>query len=319
MPLNKKNFYQQLNNDISPKKLTICLLICSGLIFILSCVGLLVNYFIYQYPGNNYFPTNIAQIGPFFFLFYLGSMLLFGKMHRITATGRELLYFFIVMCLIALATNSIQYTPFPSIDKQITAFESLFDIDMNSIVTWTNQHAHLYSILNIVYNTLPKQMSLIPLFIIITGRFTLIREYYLFLLFTALLGFSFYYFFPTIAPAGVIVSPWFKSYQLATSLKFQQIHAHIPPTTKEGGLIALPSFHCIWALMCVYLLKEWRIAWITLLLFNCALITACIALGWHYPIDIIAGIVVFALAYILLIWCRFESSCATNILTKYTP
>ncbi|HGH3054753.1 TPA: phosphatase PAP2 family protein, partial [Legionella pneumophila] len=82
---------------------------------------------------------------------------------------------------------------------------------------------------------------------------------------------------------------------------------HIQPTTIEGGLIALPSFHTIWAILCVYLIKDWFIPCLLLSIINVLLILSCVLLGWHYPIDILAAIILVGLSYYLLTVIKVEA------------
>ncbi len=282
-----------------------CISLLSGLILVLSFSALTLNYFVYQFPGNNYFPENVFTPLIILVLINLGLILSFGSNSKSSRIGREMLYFFGVMSLIALATNAVQLTPFFPIDKYILTFENGLNIDLVSILKWTTQHPHFKVLLISVYDSLPYQMSFIPLFIIALGRIQLIREYYFLLLSTVLIGFLIYYFFPTTAPASNMNSPLFAANQIATGLKFNQIHSHIIPTTNEGGLIALPSFHVIWAILCVYLLKQWKIPCILLGLINSLLILSCVLLGWHYPVDVLAGVVIFGICYYLMGLCKF--------------
>lgn len=270
------------------------------IILFLSCGALLINYFLYQYPGNNYFPEKTISGALILLLTYIGSRILFGKNHRISQSFFELLCFFGVMSLIAFATNAIQLTPFPPIDEKILKLESLFHINISAILKWTNEYPSFKKILEIIYDTLPYQMSFIPLFVLVSGRFHLLKDYYFLMLLTTLLGFSFYYFFPTTAPASMINSPFFAPEQLATGYKFNQIHHHIAPTTIDGGLIALPSFHTVWALLCTYLLKDWLFPFLIVLAINILLILSCVLLGWHYPSDIITGIALVLFGYFML-------------------
>jgi hypothetical protein len=267
------------------------ILVLAILIVFLSLTALFVNHAIYRYPANNYFPENTLRIGCSLLLVYFGFFLLIGNKARITLSVLELLRFFAVMCLIALATNTVQLTPFVPIDKKIVQFETFFHFDMSVLLVWMHQHPVMITALGFVYDSLTYQMCILPLFVLAMGRFETLKEYYLLLLWTTLIGFCFYYFYPTTAPASIIHSPYFTPYQMATFLKFNQIHHYIRPTTLEGGLIAFPSFHCIWALLCVYLIKDWPIPCFVLLMFNTLLIASCVLLGWHYPSDILAGII----------------------------
>ncbi|HAU1153155.1 TPA: phosphatase PAP2 family protein [Legionella pneumophila] len=282
-------------------------ILLAGTIVSLSLIALIINYISYQFPGNNYFPPNTPIIACIILLNYIGIVLVFGKNNRMTRSGLELINFFVVMSIIALATNAVQLTPFPPIDKQIIKLEAQLGINMVSILEWTNKYQCFKYLLAIIYDTLPYQMSILPLCVIVSGRFYILKDYYFLLLSTTLLGFTFYYFFPTTAPASEMQNSLFAPEQIATGLKFHQIHHHIQPTTIEGGLIALPSFHTIWAILCVYLIKDWFIPCLLLSIINVLLILSCVLLGWHYPVDILAAIILVGLSYYLLTLVKVES------------
>lgn len=272
----------------------------ASLILVLTCIAFLTNYFIYNFQGNNFFPDNVPALALILIIFNIGLHVSFENDSYPRQAGRELIYFFTVMSLIALATNAIQLTPFSTIDHHILSFELRLNINMNSILLWTSNHPHFKQILAYIYDTLPYQMCFIPILVIATGKFSLIKDYYFLLLISTLLGFCFYYFFPTTAPASIIDSSFFSFAQIATGLKFYQIHHYILPTTNEGGLIALPSFHVIWAILCVYLLKDWVILCVLLSLINLLLIFSCVLLGWHYPTDILGGILIVCISFYFL-------------------
>ncbi|MFT4058600.1 MAG: phosphatase PAP2 family protein [Legionella sp.] len=280
------------------------IILLSGLILFFSLFIFFINCMMYHYRGNNYFPDNVPLLALILVLFYLGLTLIFAKHSKPCLIGRELLYFFCIMSVIAFATNAIQLTPFTPIDKQITWLEKMVHIDMDRIVRWTNLYPRFKNFLGIIYDNLTYQMSIIPLLVILTCRFHLLREYYFLLLCTTLIGFSFYYFFPTTAPASMSNGAYFSTAQIATGLKFQQIHHHIIPTTNDGGLIALPSFHVIWAMLCVYLIREWKIACVLLAILNLFLIASCVLLGWHYPTDLIGSAIVLIISFYLLQKCK---------------
>ncbi|STY29199.1 Uncharacterised protein [Legionella wadsworthii] len=281
------------------------ILFLSSIVMALAFAIFGINYFFYKYPGNNYFPDNIPFLVSVLILLNSGLHLYFPKENQLKKIGRELIYFFSIMCIIAFATNAVQLTPFPIIDPYLVLLEEKMKINMVSILAWTHNHPHFKYILSFIYDSLTYQMSILPLIVILFGKFHLIREFYFYLLCTVLIGFGFYYFFPTIAPASIIHSPYFLSEQMDTGLKFNQIHHHMIPTTNEGGLIALPSFHTIWAVLCVNLVREWPIICMLLLLNNILLIASCVLLGWHYVIDIIGGFIVLSISYFLLtIWTK---------------
>lgn len=268
-------------------------------IILLSIIAFAINYFVYQYPGNLYIPSGTLLVLIQIPLMYAGFYMLYGRAGKMTCMVKEWIYFFLVIALIGLATNATQYTPFSTIDQTLLKYDVLLHIDTQGMIAWVHVHPMIKSGLEFIYMSLPYQLYYIPFFVILAGRTDLIREHYFLLITTALIGFTFYYFFPTTAPASVINSPYFSEAQQATHLKFFQLHHYIQPGTQDGGLIALPSFHVIWAWLALYLLRGWPIAFLVLLPFNIALTASCVLLGWHYFIDLLGAAVVILFAHFL--------------------
>ena len=282
----------------------LCSIYAALILLLFSATAFAINAFFYQYPGNSYLPPFTTFIAVALLLVYTGACLQFGINSKIPQILKEVIYFFLLILIISIATNAVQYTPFKPIDQYLVYFEEMFYIDFKAIITWTHANSNLKTIMGYIYNSLVQQMVFIPLLVIIAMRFRLMHEYYFLMLSSALIGFVFYYFFPTTGPASVIDSPYFYEVQKATGLKFHQIHNYIQPTTIEGGMIALPSFHIIWAWFCVYILKEWKIAFFILLFFNIGLTASCVLLGWHYPVDIIGSVLVIIISHSLYFFCR---------------
>lgn len=302
-PLSKNKKPASSPERYKPFSKNACVLSAGMLLTSLSLTALGINYFYFQYPGNNYYPPDAATIGLLLLLIYAGCVLQFGRRQRISLIIKEVFYYYLVLALLILASNAVQYTPFHPIDHYIVKFEAFFGIDMGGITRWTRAHPTIDGLLEYPYYSLNYQITLIPLVLIAAKRYALVQEYYFFLLASAVIGYSFYYFFPTIAPAGVFKIPFFYEYQKATALKFYQIHHYIQPTTQEGGMIATPSFHAIWAWFSLYLLRPWPLLFVPIALLNCLLLMACVLLGWHYPTDLAASLLVIIITHLLYKTC----------------
>ena len=283
------------------------ILYTASVLIILSISAIGVNTYVYHYPGNNYFPKNAWYIAFSLILMYGGFHLQFGRNNQLTLMLREIIYFFTLMSVIALATNAAQYTPFVTIDEHILNLEAILHIDMQSIMLWMHQKPTINRLFAFIYDTLPYQMTYAPLLIIAAKQFDTVHEYYFLLLISAILGFTFYYFFPTTAPASVIASPYFSETQL---------HHYIQPSTLEGGMIALPSFHVIWAWFCLYLLRGWPVLFYFMLPINLLLIASCVILGWHYSIDILGGVMIILISHALCVFFK-KSIVSNNASTKH--
>lgn len=275
-------------------------LLTGFLIFFLASLALTANTLWFHYQGNNYFPPEFFSAATALLLMYLGCRIQWDGLHRITVIVRELFVFFVLLSSIALLTNATQYTPFPLIDSYVIRLEQQLHIDTVRLIAWTARHPYVGAVLNFSYNSLLYQIILLPLGMIFLQRQALLRDYYFLLLVTALIGFGIYYFFPTTAPASHFDSPFFQQEQRDTGIKFIQIHAHQPVTTQAGGLIAFPSFHAIWAILCLYLIRHYRLLFAALLPLNLLLLVSCLLLGWHYALDLLGAITVCLFAWCLL-------------------
>lgn len=285
---------------------------CNGgiafLLFFLSCIAYTVNTLFFQYPGNDYLPPHSEFIGIILALMYGGMLLQFGRIHPLTQIIKEIIYYFLVICLLAFATYAAQFTPFSPIDAIIINFETNLHINIPTILEWTHAHPGFATLLIWIYGSLAQQMTFLPLIVIAAGRFQLIRQYYFILLMSACMGFTLYFFFPTTAPASWLDSVFFAEEQRATGLKFYEIHHYIQPSTLEGGMVALPSFHVIWAWACTYLLHPWKIFFILTAMINCLLVLSCVLLGWHYPTDIAASVIIIMFTHFLMRQCIKKST-----------
>lgn len=267
-----------------------CWLATFILIFSLT-IGL-INHQFYHYQGVNYFPlpaTLIAFITLGLIRIGLALLIKPQQIKHLQMVDRLCLVFGII-CLIALLTEYVQLTPFSPIDKHILFFDSFLKHDTKALLEFIHQTPSLFSLLQHAYNLLDAEIVFSLLLVVISNDAISRSQFIFLLLSSAFIGFCFYYFFPTNAPASVIESSLFLPEQRSTFLKFYEIHHHIPVSTYAGGLIALPSFHCIWAILCQYYLFHWRyLGWLILPL-NVTIVASCVVLGWHYLIDALASI-----------------------------
>lgn len=310
MQLGKNNkMLNRLAKSAEKIPLLLGLIIC-----FLSAIALVYNHYITQFPGNNYFPSEAILIAAVLFLILSGSCLLFDKDNQYREIAQELVYFFLVLSVIALASNAVQFTPFSPIDKQLIVMDAVLGVHLEKIIAWTSTQSWFKKILTLSYDSLPYQMAYLPLALIFARKFTYLREYYSLMLLTTLIGFVFYYFWPTVGPATAIGSSYFTSAQYATGIKFAEIHHRLSPSTIAGGLIAMPSFHMIWSLLCLYLSRCWPVLFFLLLPLNLLLLFSLVLLGWHYFIDLIGGfIILFSAHYI------YRSSLDSNLGQHVTP
>lgn len=279
---------------IRPVKQIHLIVILATLSIALSTIIIGLNTQIFHFTGNNYCPPEVYETSVLLVLLFLGAYSHGGLDSRLTKTFILMLIYFGVLAVVILATDAVQYTPFTPIDESIVKLEP---IDIVPIIAWTRQHDGLKNILAEIYNSLSLELVIIPCLLIVSLRREHLYEYLILILCTALIGFGFYYFFPTTAPASILNSEYFASYQRATGIKFHEIHNHIPPSTIEGGLVSFPSFHVIWSWLNLYAIRSFRVLFWILLPYNMLIVASCVMLGWHYLLDIFGSMVVIICAH----------------------
>ena len=265
-----------------------------------SIMAFMVNYFIYGFPGNNYFfYTPIINLA-----LLLLSFLVLSHQLGLTIVSKEAaveycVYIIFVMIL-TFSSNAIQYTPFTPIDHYIIAFEQWLHLDGSTYMSWLYHQGTLQQSFDYIYQIIGLELLAFPIAAILLKQYAYLYEYYFLMLVAALLGYLFYYFFPTTGPASMFHLPYFSEEQLATGLKFREIHQYQQPSTMAGGMIAMPSFHVIWSCLIAYCLRFEPIACAIIAGINTLIIASCVLLGWHYLLDIVGGF----LTVMLAIWIK---------------
>ncbi|MDP1573312.1 MAG: phosphatase PAP2 family protein [Coxiellaceae bacterium] len=283
--------------------LTLLTLLCGGL-----CSAL--NQLFFHYPTILLFATHIDTLSWFqtaALTFLCGGFLFYGMTIR-TETPRASTFLWglglFSWCAFAnlVVINGIQSTPFTPIDPLLVKIDHAFGIHSAALMAWTHNHPFIHDTLNFIYKGLVLELIGIPLALtLFNGRHAL-SIFYLAFMMTCLIGCFIYYFFPTMAPSGIIHSPYFSHEQQDTSMRFHQIHAFIKPTVADGGLIAFPSFHVIWAVLLTYACRARKLFLYPVAIFNVLLIISTVMLGWHYVTDVIGGIIIAVFGIIWAEW-----------------
>ena len=241
-------------------RLTIILFIS---IFFIATGILCFNYYYWHYSLVSYFLADALSVVFFGVLFTLGCFYTLGPQSKITQTLTYTVSYFLIVSLVMYATTAIQLTPFEPIDEHLFKADlSLFyngEIALHALY----QHPFLVKCLYKAYNALNYEVLLLPIFLIFNRQFLAIKKYFFYVLSTMFIGFFIYYFWPTMAPASIMHSPYFLADQYNTGQKFYEIHHHLVPHSRLGGLISMPSFHVIWVILCQQ--SAWCVRWLWVL------------------------------------------------------
>lgn len=264
--------------------LMILFVIASGMIS-------LANYVQNDYHGIYYFKTSLLYLIPFAVIL-LGASIFYKKSMPMIAfcTWTYTIFFFMYLCFGYLCT-SVQYTTSPLIDHWIIYFDQSLGYNSVAALKLGSSNHWFHRILTETYNDLGDELLLLP-FIrsFLPGRVRAIKVFFFATLLSGLIGMLIYYFFPTAAPAHFFKSPLFSNAEHNTFLKFYEIHHKLTITSVDGGIIAFPSFHVLWALLVTYLFKDIKILFYPVVIFNAVLILSTLLLGWHYLSDALSSL-----------------------------
>lgn len=195
--------------------------------------------------------------------------------------------------------QGIQYTPHAPIDPALVVLDRRLGWDTASVLGWVAARPALRWWLTRAYETTDLQLVLAPLLPLLARDTRRSRVFLHAMVYASIIGCLFYWFCPSSGPASVIGSPYFPWVQRATYMKFSQVHSWSMVTTVWGGMIAFPSFHVAWAALTVYAAAgDRRVLWPVAAL-NAVVIASTALLGWHYLVDLPAGLALAGVALFL--------------------
>jgi hypothetical protein len=199
--------------------------------------------------------------------------------------------------VLAVFVTALQFTPFSPIDAPLQHWDRALGFDTGAVLAWLAPHPRLRFVLDRIYDSTDWQLALAPLVAGFAFDRARMRTFLYAFVYSFIAGGLFYYFFPSSGPGSVYASPYFPYVQRLTWSKFFWVHHSLPVPTMMGGMIAFPSFHVAWSAMLVYaaLPGGRRFFWSVAAL-NALVIASTLVLGWHYLVDVPAGLLLAGLS-----------------------
>jgi|HubBroStandDraft_6_1064221.scaffolds.fasta_scaffold139486_1 membrane-associated phospholipid phosphatase len=184
----------------------------------------------------------------------------------------------------------------PLQDALLGRIDQSLGVSVPSIMVWASHH-WLGTLINGTYPQVMPFLVVAALLPPIVGKTRAAREFLLANLIAFAIGLPLFALIPAVAP-------WYY-YHLVPPLD-QAIcwdmlrELRLPgPYVFHGqavGLVCFPSFHVIWAILCAAALWGFRPIRIPVALLTLLIILSTLTTGWHYFVDVIAGVVIAVLA-----------------------
>jgi hypothetical protein len=203
--------------------------------------------------------------------------------------GAQLLSLYALMALLSYLAVS---TDAPLVDSVLGSIDKSSGLDWVRWTEWVRAHPHLQRLLTIAYDSLPIQTLFCYVYNIHTRAFWRNSEIWWISLISVVVTIAGSAVFPATNPYvyyGLERADHFLHMRQFLGLRDGSLQ--VIKIVNEG-LIQIPSFHTILAIMLTYNLRHNRWLFTAAVVINTALILSCPSEGSHYFVDLFAGAVV---------------------------
>ncbi len=184
----------------------------------------------------------------------------------------------------------------PLQDALFAHMDQALGVNVPAIMAWADHH-WLGTVINATYPLILPLIAIAILVPPIAGKVKEAREFLLANLIAFAIGLPLFALFPAVAPwyyyhlvppnAQAICWDMLRELRLPGPYIF---HA------QAAGVVCFPSFHVVWAILCAAALWGFRPLRIPVALLSVLIILSTLTTGWHYFADVIAGILIAAVA-----------------------
>jgi len=206
----------------------------------------------------------------------------------------------VVAALVAQAAPTAIAHAYPLRDELWRNIDVHLGISVPAILAFTVAHPFLESLLRFNYYWMLHPLLLAAIFLpasigrrVAAQRFILVNAIAFVLALPCML----------LLPA---VGPWVAWHfppnvaQRATEMSIDSLrHGTMSGTDSFGGIICFPSFHVFWAVVSAHALQSFRVLRYPSIIVAALISISTVTTGWHYGIDVIAGLFLALLTTIL--------------------
>lgn len=203
---------------------------------------------------------------------------------------------------------------FPLIDETLASIDAALGVHLPTIVVWAEGHPGLKRMLDFAYPSVFPQTLVLVVVLGFSAERRFLESFVLQFMLALSIAAIVFCFAPAEGPFATYgYEPSESQARYLEHLRTLRSGERTEVVLKESeGLITFPSFHTAWAILLVFAVRHRRRLLIPSILLNAAVVAATLTTGWHYFVDVIAGVVlamlVIALTKRLEPWLYPESA-----------
>ena len=189
----------------------------------------------------------------------------------------------------------------PSIEADLVRFDALLGFHWPDLYRWVRAHAELQSVLEVAYRSSIVQLIVVPFILATTRRHDDLAEFMALFAFSLLVvvvvstPFPAHSAFVHFGIADANTASTVSHYDLLRSGQLQHFNL-----SESQGLVSLPSFHVMLALLLAYAVRHVRYVFPASVMLNAVMIVSTPTQGGHYLADVIAGILFGVLSIVVV-------------------
>lgn len=179
----------------------------------------------------------------------------------------------------------------PLQDAHLARIDELLRINSPEIVAWAAHH-WIGMIINKTYILLGPLLAAAVLAPALSGKVDQARQFIFANLMAITVGMPMFALVPAIGPWS---SFHFTPTPAQAYCQAQFLALRVPGTytlSQMAAVVCFPSFHTVWAILCAAALWTFRPLRIPLTILSTLIILSTMTTGWHYFVDVLAGIAV---------------------------
>ena len=226
----------------------------------------------------------------------------------IPVMAEALAFLFLIIPPLAILEYPTQALNFPLRDAEFAAMDKAIGFDWMGHVVWVSNHPLIGQCLSVAYHSCMVQLAAVVIVLSLLKRFDELREFLWLFVLCAIAVTAIAAVFPAEGafafhkpPASLRIGndAFAGLYHLADIRALRDGSLHSISLDKVNGLVTLPSFHVIFAILLAWATRGIRFVFIPAVALNTVVSISAIAIGGHYAIDVITGaLMAFAAMYL---------------------